>query len=390
MRPDTAPTDAVEREADLLAARGDTQGAARLLEGCVAADPRRADTWLKLGAIRRAGGNIPAALSAIESGLAADPLHFMLLMSRASLLDAAGERDEAARFYLRALAQLPDDAAFPPVMQGVVDRARAAGEDYRDRVAGRWQTLAAAVPGLTEPERARVARFTGNALRRTRPYHCEPTHYHYPGLVEREFHDRDAFPWLFALEAETDAIRNEYLALARRGSARSEPYVQYAPDLPVRQWAALNHSLDWTAFHLLKNGERVPANADACPDTLRALAPLDQPAIAGRSPNAMFSLLKPQTRIPPHTGFTNTRLVCHLPLIVPEGCWFRVGAERREWRVGEAFVFDDTIEHEAANDSDAPRVVLIFDLWHPGLARSERQAVAALMESDASESGAPL
>ena len=99
----------------------------------------------------------------------------------------------------------------------------------------------------------------------------------------------------------------------------------------------------------------------------------------GASPNAMFSLLAPRTRIPPHTGVANTRLVCHLPLIVPADCGFRCGETIREWRVGEAFVFDDTIEHEAWNDSDQLRVVLIIDLWAPALGRRERDAVAAVI-----------
>ena len=93
----------------------------------------------------------------------------------------------------------------------------------------------------------------------------------------------------------------------------------------------------------------------------------------------MFSLLKPRTRIPPHTGVTNVRLVTHLPLIVPEGCSFRVGNETRPWIPGRAWVFDDTIEHEAWNDSDKLRVVLIFDIWHPDLTPPERTLVTALM-----------
>ena len=100
----------------------------------------------------------------------------------------------------------------------------------------------------------------------------------------------------------------------------------------------------------------------------------------------MFSLLAPHTAIPPHVGVNNTRLVCHLPLIVPEGCWFRVGAETRHWERGKAFVFDDTIEHEALNPSDQLRVVFIFDLWAPALSVSEREAVAAVI----SASGASL
>jgi aspartyl/asparaginyl beta-hydroxylase (cupin superfamily) len=72
---------------------------------------------------------------------------------------------------------------------------------------------------------------------------------------------------------------------------------------------------------------------------------------------------------------TNTRVTVHLPLIVPPGCRFRVGGETREWEVGKAWVFDDTIEHEAFNDSDEPRVILIFDVWNPQLTQLERDLV---------------
>jgi aspartyl/asparaginyl beta-hydroxylase (cupin superfamily) len=114
---------------------------------------------------------------------------------------------------------------------------------------------------------------------------------------------------------------------------------------------------------------------------MAALAAIDQPAMARRSPNAMYSLLKPRTRIPPHTGITNTRLVVHLPLVVPEGCGFRVGSETRAWTVGRAWVFDDTIEHEAWNNSDAPRGVLIFDVWSPFLSEEERFCVTEVMDT---------
>src|SRR3954469_3670715 len=111
------------------------------------------------------------------------------------------------------------------------------------------------------------------------------------------------------------------------------------------------------------------------------VAALPQPEVRGASPNAMFSLLAPKTRIPAHTGAANTRLVCHLPLIVPPGCGFRVGATTREWRVGETFVFDDTIEHEAWNDSDELRVVFIVDLWQAAPGAEDRVAIAAMMEA---------
>ena len=124
-----------------------------------------------------------------------------------------------------------------------------------------------------------------------------------------------------------------------------------------------------------------PRQRPALPADDALLDRIGQPRIAGCSPNAMFSLLAPGAHIPPHVGVANTRLVCHLPLIVPPGCWFRCGAETREWRRGEAFVFDDTIEHEAMNPSDQLRVVFIIDVWHPGLSMAEQAGVTALMQA---------
>jgi aspartate beta-hydroxylase len=102
--------------------------------------------------------------------------------------------------------------------------------------------------------------------------------------------------------------------------------------------------------------------------------------VPGRAPTAFFSVLRPGTRIPPHTGVSNTRLIVHLPLVVPDGCGFRVGSETRTWRAGESLVFDDTIEHEAWNESGAIRTVLIFDIWNPHLSGPERDLVRATMQ----------
>jgi aspartyl/asparaginyl beta-hydroxylase (cupin superfamily) len=85
--------------------------------------------------------------------------------------------------------------------------------------------------------------------------------------------------------------------------------------------------------------------------------------------------LKAGARIPPHTGVTNTRAIVHLPLVVPSGCRFRVGGETREWKEGQAFVFDDTIEHEAVNDSERDRIILIFDVWNPHLTPREQDLI---------------
>ena len=77
----------------------------------------------------------------------------------------------------------------------------------------------------------------------------------------------------------------------------------------------------------------------------------------------------------------NMRLICHLPLIVPQGCWLRVGNETRELREGELLIFDDSIEHEARNPTGELRIVLIFDIWRPELSQAERNGVSAIFDA---------
>jgi aspartyl/asparaginyl beta-hydroxylase (cupin superfamily) len=138
-------------------------------------------------------------------------------------------------------------------------------------------------------------------------------------------------------------------------------------------------SREWTAYFLWKNGELIEEHARRCPVTAGAVQSAPLCSIPGRAPSILFSRLTPGARIPPHAGFINTRLICHLPLVVPEKCVFRVGNDVRQWTVGETLIFDDTIEHEARNDSAKTRVVLIFDVWRPELTEEEQKLVTALL-----------
>ena len=369
-------TSDLELQADRAAASGDLASARQSLEQAVAAGKPSVELWSKLSAVRRALGDGPGALEAIEKALAISPLDFSALLARAMLLDRASD-PRAGEAFANAIAQLPPDRELPPPMAKAVQHAKARAGEHGQGVE---QRLAAAIPaGLEEGQRRRLERFASNSARRTRHFHQEPTNFHFPELPEIEFHDTSQFAGIAELEAATDAIRAEYEALVRLKTAELVPYTQYPEHVPLAQWKALNNNRDWTAIHLLQNGRRVEANADHCPATMELLAKIPQPDIPGAAPNAMFSLLAPRTRIPPHTGVANVRLVAHLPLIVPPGCGFRVGESTRGWDVGEAFVFDDTIEHEAWNDSDELRVVLIFDLWAPAIDPAERAAVAKLI-----------
>ena len=366
------------RDADRAVAGRDFEKAAVLLEQAAALAPKDMSLWMRVAAMRRSTGELAGALDAVHKALAIDPRDFMALLMRASLLQTLDD-PEAGEAWGHALAQKPD-TSLPEPLQPIIAEAEQRHAAWQDQQEGRMKAgMAAAEARADTDERARMARFRSNTVRRTKPYHSSPTDYHYPGLREREFHPRNLFPWIERVEAATDLITAELRGVMAAERAELVPYVQYDDHVPMEQWRPLNKNSDWTAIHLLLRGERIDANARHCPQTMALLAELGQPVIAGASPNAMFSLLAPHTVIPPHVGISNARLVCHLPLVVPQGCWFRVGAETRHWRVGEAFIFDDTIEHEAANPSDELRVVFIFDLWHPDLSPVEREAVAALI-----------
>ena len=360
----------LEAEADAAARRQNYGQARELLARAASSDPTRFDLWLKLSAMARATGDAAAALTSIDRALAIHPLDFTALLMRATQLEALGEGERAAVAFGHAIAQSP--SAPSQHLLPVLAHAKAQYGNWQIRQADQ---LRASVPTPTPA----LERFITNAVRITEPDRAGPTHYCYPGLAEIPFLDDVRFAWLPALEAATEIITREFHAVLGAHAAELVPYIDYPETVPLEQWQTLNRNRDWTAIHLIERGRVVDANAQHCPQLMELLRTLPQPQIPGAGPNAMFSLLAPHTHIPPHTGITNTRLVCHLPLIVPPGCWFRVGDVRKDWVPGKAWVFDDTIEHEAMNPTGVLRVVLIIDIWHPDLGAVARQGITTVI-----------
>lgn len=212
---------------------------------------------------------------------------------------------------------------------------------------------------------------------RKRPYFQEPRFYLLPGLPQIEYADRKHMAWLDAVEAAAPAIRAELQALLAE-PALFRPYVESREDRPNGDQAGMLDNPDWSAIFLWKDGIEQPDIAARCPETLKALASVPLCRIPGRTPSILFSKLAAGARIPPHNGMINTRLICHLPLITPPGCRLRVGNAVREWQDGIAWAFDDTIEHEARNDSDQDRVILIFDVWKDEITPEERGLITAM------------
>lgn len=358
--------------------KGDFEAARESFQRLVEADGSDPQQWVNLALACRNLKDEAGEGDALQRALQADPMDLLALVLRGNLYERQGKTHEAARTYGAAAAVAPPQERLHPELRPAVAHALAYRQGY-DR------DFAAFIDAHLAPHFARLAgedlrRFRDSVdimVGRKRRFDSRSAVYHFPELAPIEFFDRALFPWLDPIEAATDAIRDEFLAVLA-ADAGFTPYITYPNDVPHNQFAELNNSPRWSAFHLYKLGQRIEENAAKCPTTMGLLQGVPQPDQPGRTPAAMFSLLKPRTRIPPHNGVTNVRLVTHVPLIVPEGCGFRCGNEVRQWVPGKAWVFDDTIEHEAWNDSDKLRVVLIFDIWHPHLTAAERELITRM------------
>ena len=358
--------------------RGDMPEARAAFRRIVDADGTIPQQWIQLAIACRNLYDDQAADEAIERALAIDPHDLVALIFRANSLERKGNIHEANAAYGAVAAVAPPTQQLRPELRPAVAEARAHVEKYnRDKGLFLDQYLDQHYQTFAGEDLRRFRTSVDIMVGRKKRFDSQSLTYHFPNLAPIEFFDRAEFPWLDGVEQATDDIRDEFLDVLRTEEGFT-PYISYPPGVPVNQFAELNNSPRWSAFHLFKGGQRIDVNAKRCPKTMSVLEHVPQPDQAGRTPAAMFSLLKPRTTIPAHVGVSNVRLVTHLALIIPENCYFRVGNETRQWVPGKAWVFDDTIEHEARNDSDKLRVVLIFDIWHPHLTPPERALITAL------------
>ena len=369
----------------------DAKTAAGLYQALTQRDPQTASHWLNLAIAQGQLGDRDAERAALDEALALEPRLLLALLLKGANLADRGDGHGANDSYQAALAVAPPFERLPPDLRPLIRRAHAhVGRFLAAREQLLRERMAEAYRDLAGAKTERFDQALDVLVGRKSIYRQQPHSFYFPGLPETQFYDREAFPWLGEIERNTDVIRAEFEAVWREDHG-FVPYIEHPRGAPVDQWAELNHSPRWSVFHLIRNSAEAPENAARCPKTFDLVRSAPGPALVNRSPNAMFSLLKPRTRIPPHTGDTNVRLVVHIPLIVPEQTGFRVGNDTRPWRVGEALIFNDTIEHEAWNDSDQLRVVLIFDIWHPDLSPDERALVGRLLaaQDEFRASGAP-
>jgi aspartyl/asparaginyl beta-hydroxylase len=320
-------------------------------------------------------GDFESEANALQRVLELQPEHLAASLLRADNSARLGDRRAAVAFYQSALAIARRRGAPPNLRESLELASRYLQESMRLYRQSLDQALAHHEHAGLRFQHA-VDMLNGDR----RIYLQEPSALYVPYLPQRQFFERCEFSWTPRLETKTDAIRGELQGLLD-SAAEFRPYVEPQSDRPARDFFGLQGDPSWSAFYLYRNGEMVAENAARCPNTMTALADVPLSRVGERTPSVFFSLLRPGAHIPPHRGMLNCRLICHLPLIVPGGCWFRVGNETREWETGELVIFDDSIEHEAKNQSDQIRVVLIFDIWRPELSEAETAGISAIFET---------
>ncbi len=361
--------------------QGDASGGLDLLLRAEAGDRSYAEIPFYAALAHRLLNDQIAALAAIDRALAIEPYFFLALLSKGAIYERMGRSKSAALIYRNAVKIAPPPERLPPAQRAALEHAKAALARYSTAVAQHLRDAAAGVNAAKAPLPSRFEESI-DILAGVKPRQVQdPLLYYYPQLPAIPFYERALFPWLAQLEAATETIREELDIVMREDWDKFAPYIQLPPEAPVNQWVELNHSSLWSTLYLWRDGIRQDAVCAKCPKTAALLDALPLAHQSGFAPTVVFSALAPKTRIPPHTGSSNVRLLTHLPLVLPGQCRFRVGNETREWRMGEAWVFDDTIEHEAWNDSDDRRTILIFDVWNPFLSESERTLVTAMMLS---------
>lgn len=319
-----------------------------------------------------------------ERRLGVNHTDFVAIMAKADHRFHADEHRAAAAFYRAAVIAVEISGASSAGMARDAERARGMGQWF-DQLFKDHLLNSLDKAGYTKAHRHPRFQKSLEIMLSERPrepvfqrFPQTPLVYFYPDLPHMEFADVSKFGWRDRFEAKFPAMRREALDLLN-GEDDFQPYIRANAQRPQGDVHGLLENPDWSTYFLWENGGPVEDHVAHCPLTFaETMDTVPLCHIGPRAPSVMLSLLRPGAHIPPHTGMVNCRYICHLPLIVPDNCNFRVGGTTIEWTEGRLIAFDDTVQHEAWNRSAENRLVLIFDIWRPELEPDEQAMITAL------------
>jgi aspartate beta-hydroxylase len=382
-----SPDDAEALNLVALAAlrRRDLARALALLRHAVAVHPSDFHSCYHLARCQDEAGDLAQALPLYESVLEMQPANPVARLYFAYALERSGSRERALAHYVRALGQAQSEGRWldprttPPNLKPLVEQAVALVRQTKRALAD--DALAALRARYGGSELGRVERALRIYLREEAAQLADPrqqpTMLYFPDLPPSAYLDRKLFPWIDGLEQATGAIRAELMRLLPSSAGRERVFLSESVERVNLRGIGAEPS--WNGYYFYRHGERREDNCAACPATAAAIDALPLARVPGHGPEVLYSVFTTGTHLLPHRGVTNTRLVGHLPLIVPADCALKVGGELHVWQEGHVVVFDDTYEHEAWNRSDRIRVVMIFDVWNPHLTPVEQDAIAELL-----------
>lgn len=342
------------------------------------------EIYYGIAVCEKAKKNHHSAIDAFREVLRSQPRHLAAALYLGVCYEQVGQKKAALSTFLKAvrLADSLNKSAIPDGLKRILAHASEViisnlADIFRERLSG-------IVSEYGVEKLDRVIAGTNIFLGVQAPNYAHelwrPALMYVPGLKPRMFYERDEFAFLGDLEKITDVIRDEFLHVWSQDHGFA-PYISHPEtSFSAETWRDLNNSRNWSTYHFYRQGRVFQDNCRRCPETSNALSKLPLHSVPGYSPEAMFSALKPRTKIKAHYGPVNGRLIVHLPLVVPENCGaITVGDETRTWRQGECLIFDDSMRHEAWNDSDELRAVLIFDIWNPQMQPHERLAMTEIL-----------
>jgi aspartate beta-hydroxylase len=361
---------------------GNAKEAFDFLKSAHDAAPLSDNALFALAHTARALGDYQTCVDTIDRFLKTNPTNVDAVLIKADAFKGLGEVRFAAGFYQAFISMTQNMQSIPARLHTEISRAQkeyqSAAKVYEDHLREKIKTA-----GFEAGDgRSRIGQAIDIMLGKKTIYPQNPGKFYFPELPHIQYYDTKQFDWVPEIVEQADVIREELLSVISSEQV-FDPYVQHALNAPTATNMKLKLMDDegWSAYHLYKDGNPQTDHIAHCPKTLEILKVAPIPKVRTVSPNILFSRLTAGSHIPPHTGICNARILCHLPLIAPPGCWFRVGNQVREWTDGEMLIFDDTIEHEAKNPTSETRVVLIFDIWRPELEEDERALVETIFDA---------
>lgn len=188
----------------------------------------------------------------------------------------------------------------------------------------------------------------------------------YPDLKRRAWHLNGDIQCVSVLENAATSIASE-LRAALQSTRSSDGTTEVRGDV----------------IPLFERGRRHERWCSMLPSTVAVLG--NAGFVRTQSGSSFFQRIRPHERVTVPSSAIAATLRCHLGIRVPEHCGIKVGGTLGRWTAGKCLVFDDSFSHTMSNDGDSELVILVADVWHPGLSAEEVQLLSGFEQYVASE-----